>query len=226
VRKSTLPKAALLVVMVVLLAALGAGGALAQGSPTATAVLRDSEGNRVGSAQFVEGPNGVTITVNITRGIEPGVHAIHIHETADLSSPDFKSAGDHFNPTGAEHGFDNPQGPHTGDLENITVAQDGTANYRTVNDRITLSGGPNSILDADGSALVVHAMADDYRTNDDPQSGPGMSGDRIAAGVIEAAQQLAETGGMSLLALAILPALLVMVLAGASVLVLRRLRQA
>ena len=214
--------------VVVLLAALGAGGALAQGSPTATAVLRDSDGNRVGSAQFVEGPNGVTITVNITRGIEPGVHAIHIHETADLSSPDFKSAGDHFNPTSAEHGFDNPQGPHAGDLENITVAENGTASYRTVNDRITLSGRPNSILDEDGSALVVHAMADDYRTNDDPQSGPGMSGDRIAAGVIEAAQPpLAETGGMSLLpALAIIAALLVVVLAGASVLVLRRLRQA
>lgn len=208
-----------------MLATLGAGGALAQGSPTATADLRDSEGNPVGSAEFVEGPNGVTITANITGGIEPGVHAIHIHETGDVSSPDFKSAGDHFNPTGAEHGFDNPQGPHAGDLENITVAEDGTATYQTLNDRITLSGGPNSILDEDGSALVVHAMADDYRTDDHPETGPGTSGDRIAAGVIEAAEPLAETGGMSFVAFATIAALLLVAFVWTSVFFLWRVRQ-
>ncbi len=213
---------AMLTVMV-LLATLGTG-ALAQTSATATADLQDNEGNPVGSAEFVEGESGVTITVSITGGIEPGVHGIHIHETGDLSSSDFKSAGGHFNPTDAEHGFDNPQGPHAGDLENITVAEDGTASYQTVNDRITLSGGPNSILDEDGSALMIHAMPDDYRTNDDPQTGPGTSGDRVAAGVIEAAVTMPETGGMSLLSLATVPALLI--LAGASLLIFRRLRQA
>jgi Cu-Zn family superoxide dismutase len=208
----------------VLLATLGTGGALAQTPATATADLRDNGGDPVGSAEFVEGESGVTITVSITEGIEPGVHGIHIHETSDLSSSDFKSAGGHFNPTDAEHGFDNPKGPHAGDLENITVAQDGTASYQTVNDRITLSGGPNSILDEDGSALMIHAMADDYQTNDDPQTGPGTSGDRVAAGVIEAVETVPETGGISLLSLAAVPALLVLV--GASLLVFRGLRQA
>ena len=216
----------------VLLVALAAGSALAQGSATATtatADLRDNEGNPVGSAEFVEGESGVSVTVSITGGIEPGVHGIHIHETSDLSSSDFKSAGGHFNPTDAEHGFDNPQGPHAGDLENITVAQDGTASYQTVNDRITLSDGPNSILDEDGSALMIHAMPDDYRTNDDPETGPGTSGDRVAAGVIEAMQTvpaMPETGGMSLLSLAIVPALLILAgLTGVGLLVFRRLRQ-
>ena len=213
-------------ITMVLLATLGTG-ALAQTSATATADLQDNEGNPVGSAEFVEGESGVTITVSITEGIEPGVHGIHIHETSDLSSSDFKSAGGHFNPTDAEHGFDNPQGPHAGDLENITVAEDGTASYQTVNDRITLSGGPNSILDADGSALMIHAMPDDYRTNDDPQTGPGTSGDRVAAGVIEAVETVPETGGMSLLSLAAVPVLLVLAgLAGVGLLVFRRLRQA
>ena len=103
------------------------------------------------------------------------------------------------------------------------MAEDGTASYQTVNDRITLTDGPNSILDEDGSALVVHAMADDLRTDDDPQTGPGTSGDRVAAGVIEAVVTVPETGGMSLLFLASVPTLLV--LSGASLLVLRRLRQ-
>jgi len=185
--------------------ALGAGGALAQGAPTATAQLRTGEGEPVGTAEFVETAEGVRIFAEITGNVPPGTHGLHIHQKADLSRPDFESAGDHFNPTGAEHGFNNPNGPHAGDLRNITVAQDGTASYRYVNDRITLSPGPNSILDADGSALIVHEMVDNYRTNDDPQTGPGMSGDRIAAGVIEvSAAPVPQTGGMSPLPLAAL----------------------
>jgi Cu-Zn family superoxide dismutase len=212
------------VLMTMVLSAILGSGALAQTPATATADLRDNGGNPVGSAEFVEGESGVTITVSITEGIEPGVHGIHIHETSDLSSSDFKSAGGHFNPTDAEHGFDNPKGPHAGDLENISVAQDGTASYQTVNDRITLSGDSNSILDENGSALMIHAMADDYQTNDDPQTGPGTSGDRVAAGVIEAVETVPETGGISLLSLAAVPVLLM--LAGASLLVFRGLRQA
>ena len=226
-RKMSRTTSMVVLMTMVLLATLGTGGAFAQTPATATADLRDNEGNPVGSAEFVEneqGESGVTITVSITQGIEPGVHGIHIHESSDLSSSDFKSAGGHFNPTNAEHGFDNPKGPHAGDLENIPVAQDGTASYQTVNDRITLSGGPNSILDEDGSALMIHAMADDYQTNDDPQTGPGTSGDRVAAGVIEAAPIMPETGGISLLSLAATPTLLV--LAGASLLVFRGLRRA
>ena len=177
---------------------LATGVASAQeGSGAAIAELRDGEGNPVGTAEFVEGPDGVAITVNVQQGVEPGEHGIHVHESADLSDPSFESAGSHFNPTDAQHGFDNPEGPHAGDLENITVAEEGTALYQTVNDRITLGEGENSLFDGDGSALLIHAMADDYRTDDDPETGPGMSGERIAAGEIVAAESgdLAPTGG-------------------------------
>ncbi|MBA2617303.1 MAG: superoxide dismutase family protein [Rubrobacter sp.] len=202
-----------------LLLALVAGPVLAQGGVAATAELRTSEDEAVGTAEFVETSEGVAIDVEITGNVPPGTHGLHIHEKADLSDPAFESAGDHFNPTGAEHGFDNPNGPHAGDLENIPVADDGTAGYEYVNDRITLSAGPDSILDDDGSALIVHAMTDDYRTDDDPESGPGMSGDRVAAGVIEVAESVPDTGGVGVLPMA---ALLLLAGAGIFSLAMRR----
>ncbi len=208
-----------------LLVVFTAGAALAQeGAGGATAELRDNEGNFVGNAEFVEGPQGVAVTVNIRQGIEPGEHAIHIHESADLSDPTFQSAGGHFNPTDAQHGFENPQGPHAGDLENITVGEDGTAFYQTVNDRVTLGAGENSLLDGDGSALVIHAMADDYTTDDGPD-GPGNSGDRIAAGEIKAAasSELAATGGPNLMLLGAVAIGLVLLVAGGGLLLIRRL---
>ena len=203
----------------ILLSALGAGPALAKGGDVAVAELRTGEGEVVGTAEFVETPEGVEINVEITGNVPPGTHGLHIHEKADLSRSDFESAGDHFNPTDAEHGFDNPNGPHAGDLENVTVAEDGTASYEYVNDRITLSDGPTSILDDDGSALVLHEMTDNYRTNDDPQTGPGMSGDRAAAGIVEAAEPMPDTGGVNVLPLA---ALLLLAGAGVFSLAMRR----
>lgn len=203
-----------------LLLAFGAGSPVsAQGETAAAAELQTGEGAAVGMAEFVETPEGVAISVEITGNVPPGTHGLHIHQKGDLSRSDFESAGDHFNPTGAEHGFDNPNGPHAGDLENITVAEDGTAGYEYLNDRITLSGGPNSVLDSDGSALVLHEMNDNYRTNDDPQTGPGMSGDRAAAGVIEATPPVPDTGGVGVLPLA---ALLLLAGAGIFSLALRR----
>lgn len=204
--------------------ALGAGPAVAQSVTrvsTATAELRTGEGEPVGTAEFVETSEGVEVTANITGNVPPGEHGLHIHETGDLSDPAFESAGDHFNPTEAEHGFDNPNGPHAGDLRNITISEDGTANYSYLNDRITLSGGPNSILDSDGSAIVIHDMRDDYTTDDDPQTGPGMSGDRIAAGAIEESETVPNTGGVNLLAIG---AGVVLVVVGAVVFLVRRLR--
>lgn len=197
-----------------LLTSLGAGVAVAQGTEAAVAELVDNEGERVGTAQFVETPERVEISVEV-RGLEPGEKGIHIHETGDTSAPDFESAGDHFNPTDAEHGLDNPQGPHAGDLENIVVGEGGTASYNTVNDRVTLSSGERSLLDEDGSALVIHAGADDQRT--DPS---GESGDRVAAGVIERSETgaLPETGGF-----AFMPVAAMLVFAGGGLLLLRRL---
>ncbi|MDQ4004410.1 MAG: superoxide dismutase family protein [Actinomycetota bacterium] len=137
-------RAFLLVTFGALMLALGAGVALAQGGEaTARADLEDADGNPVGEAKFVEGPNGVTINVNIRQGqqaLDPGEYGIHIHESGDIT-PDFEAAGEHFNPTNAPHGFSNPEGPHAGDLENITINQDGSSTYTTRTDRITLSGG-------------------------------------------------------------------------------------
>ena len=152
-----------------------------QGEPAeAWAALRGSTGNDVGTATFWEDNAGVHIRVEAT-ALPPGEHGLHIHAVGRCEAPDFESAGGHFNPSQREHGSENPHGMHAGDLSNLMVAPDGTANYTTVDDQITLGlGNPaTSIFDADGSALVVHANADDYRT--DPS---GNSGGRIACGVI------------------------------------------
>ena len=218
-------RAFLLVMFGALILDLGASVALAQGGEaTDTADLEDADGNLVGEAEFVEGPNGVTINVNIRQGqqaLDPGEYGIHIHETGD-STPDFEAAGEHFNPTNAQHGFSNPEGPHAGDLENITINQDGSSTYTTRTDRITLSGGERSILDSDGSALVIHSAADDYET--DPS---GESGDRLVAGVIESfksSEPLPSSGGISLLPVATIAALAGGGLLVGVVLLVRRLR--
>ena len=218
-------RAFLLVMFGALMLALCAGVALAQGGEaTARADLEDADGNLVGEAEFVEGPNGVTINVNIRQGqqaLDPGEYGIHIHETGDIT-PDFEAAGEHFNPTNAPHGFSNAEGPHAGDLENITINQDGSSTYTTRTDRITLSGGERSILDSDGSALVIHSAADDYET--DPS---GESGDRLVAGVIESSRSsepLPSSGGISLLPVASIAALAGGGLLISVVLLVRRLR--
>lgn len=149
-----------------------------QSTQRATAELRNAEGQLVGTATLEEGESGVRIALEAAN-LPEGTHAFHVHETGECTPPDFTSAGGHFNPTGAQHGLENPQGPHAGDMENFDVGADGTAQIAVDNDRVTLAAGQNSLLDADGSALVVHAGADDYVT--DPS---GDAGDRIACGVI------------------------------------------
>jgi Cu-Zn family superoxide dismutase len=94
--------------------------------------------------------------------------------------PPFTTAGGHFNPGGRKHGFSNPDGMHAGDLPNLRVGKDGTAEAELLTAQVTLSPGPTSLLDADGSAIVLHAGPDDYVS--DPA---GNAGDRIACGVIK-----------------------------------------
>ena len=113
------------------------------------------------------------------KGVPPGAHGVHLHEVGKCEGPSFDSAGGHMNPDGKSHGLLNPAGPHAGDLPNLTVESGGTGRLETMNTRITLAAGPASILDSDGTALVIHTSPDDFTT--DPAGG---SGARIACGVV------------------------------------------
>lgn len=111
--------------------------------------------------------------------VPPGSHGIHIHTVGKCDPPDFASAGGHYNPDGKKHGLDNPEGPRAGDLPLLVVAQDGTGTLETTTNLLTNRPKGKEPFDADGAALVVHASADDQKT--DPT---GNSGARIACGVI------------------------------------------
>lgn len=166
------------------LAALAAGSiasasVLAQG---ANAELLDTDGNMIGNVALTEVAQGVHLFAQ-AEGLPSGTHAFHIHETGSCEPPDFESAGGHFNPTGAAHGWDNPDGPHAGDFPNVHVQDDGVLTVEYFTDKVTLEEGETAVFDDDGSAIVVHEGADDYQT--DPA---GDAGARIACGVIEASQ--------------------------------------
>ncbi|MFS0576241.1 superoxide dismutase family protein [Sporosarcina sp. 179-K 3D1 HS] len=144
-----------------------------------SATIFNAKGKKIGKVQLEEMVEGVKISLQAD-GLSPGVHGIHFHETGVCTSPDFESAGAHFNPTGKQHGFENPKGFHSGDLPNIDVPEGGKVVTQITTKEVTLKQGePNSLLDADGSALVIHAEADDYKT--DPA---GNSGARIACAAI------------------------------------------
>jgi Cu-Zn family superoxide dismutase len=145
---------------------------------TATADIRDAQGRTVAAATLVQDGDEVEISIDVA-ALPSGTHGIHLHTTGTCTPPDFTSAGGHFSPATRRHGFENPEGPHAGDLPNIDVAADGTGRFLLANDRVTLTSGAASLFDADGTAIVIHAGPDDYRT--DPA---GDSGARIACGVI------------------------------------------
>lgn len=145
---------------------------------TATAEVRTATGAVVGTATLTEVSGGVRIVLE-AKGLPPGAHGVHLHDIGTCDAPAFESAGNHVNPDGKAHGLLNPSGPHAGDLPNLTVGSDGSGRLETMNTRITLAGGPSSILDADGSALIIHANPDDFTTN--PSGGTGA---RIACGVV------------------------------------------
>lgn len=149
----------------------------------ATADIVDAEGNEIGQMELTEGSNGVLISLGLTK-IPEGEHGIHIHEVGKCEKPTFETAGAHFNPLQKQHGVDNPKGPHLGDLPNISPEADGTVQVEFTARNLTLEPGmENSILDKDGSAIVIHEDPDDYKT--DPA---GNSGARIACGVITSAK--------------------------------------
>ena len=147
-------------------------------APTAKATLVNTQGQKVGEATLTETAQGVKIDLRV-ENLPPGVHAFHIHDKGDCTSHDFMSAAGHFNPFGKQHGLKNPQGPHAGDLPNLTVGPDGRGSASTVATLVTLKEGKNSLFKAGGTSLVIHEKADDDMT--DPA---GNAGARIACGPI------------------------------------------
>ena len=136
------------------------------------------DGASLGSVTVTENAGGVTMAIRAT-GMPAGVHGIHLHEKGLCDGPKFESAGAHWNPGLKQHGRDNPAGAHAGDLANLTVAADGSASTSIPVAGAMMASGNMMLADADGTVLVVHAKADDYRT--DPS---GDSGDRIACAVV------------------------------------------
>jgi superoxide dismutase, Cu-Zn family len=167
-----------LAVSAVALLAAGCAGRMAPTETTARAELRNAGGEVVATATLNQVGSAVRILVE-AQGLPPGVKGVHVHAVGKCNPPDFTSAGSHFNPQGKEHGALNPKGPHAGDLPNLDVGRDGRGRMESTTELITLGGGPHSVFDADGSAVVIHAAPDDFRT--DPT---GNSGARIACGVI------------------------------------------
>ena len=140
--------------------------------------LKDAQSKSVGNVVIWDLGSGVGLELHL-HDLTRGEHAIHFHQVPKCEGPDFKSAGGHFNPESKKHGFDNPEGHHAGDIKNFTVGADGKAEKVRLEDTdVTLKDGPHSLA-SNGAAIVVHAKADDYKT--DPS---GNSGDRVACGVI------------------------------------------
>lgn len=141
-------------------------------APTASAVIVDAAGVEKGKATITVAGEVMRLLVDV-RDLPPGPHGLHIHTVGKCDAPKFESAGAHWNPTGRQHGDMNPQGPHAGDFKNIVVGRDGKGTLSA-----DVPGSFKALIDEDGAAIVVHAAADDYKT--DPS---GNSGGRIACGV-------------------------------------------
>lgn len=152
----------------------------AAASMSAHADFSDPAGAALGSARLTQLPHGVLIDLDL-KGLSPGLHGIHIHQTGKCEgAAKFASAGGHFAGGGHDHGYQSAAGPHAGDLPNLIVPENGILKLQVFTGGVSLAEGGTSLFDADGSALVIHAKADDYRSQP-----AGDSGDRIACAVVE-----------------------------------------
>jgi superoxide dismutase, Cu-Zn family len=155
-----------------LLFTLASAALAADASKGVVAQLKDSTGKTVGSVTLTEGGGHLMGKVDVS-GLTPGNHGMHIHTIGKCEGPAFTTAGGHLNPDGKKHGLSNPQGPHQGDIPQLSVNTDSKAAQN-----ITIHSTIATILDADGASFVIHAGPDDQTT--DPS---GNSGDRLLCGV-------------------------------------------
>ena len=169
-----------LTVAIALTLCVAAGWPQAKPATKRTVELKDAKGNSVGTATIVTKGQGVEVKLDL-KDLPPGEHAVHFHQNPKCDPPDFKSAGGHFNPTNKQHGFDNPMGHHAGDMPNFAVKANGTAKTTVKDADVVLGNGSeaNSLFANGGTSIMIHAKADDMKT--DPS---GNSGDRISCGVI------------------------------------------
>jgi superoxide dismutase, Cu-Zn family len=152
---------------------------LAQAPQTARATFVDAKGQQVGSATLTQMANGVLVNIEVS-GLPAGEHGFHIHETGKCEpTTRFESAGDHLSLSGQKHGHQSESGPHAGDMPNQFVGPDGKLRAHVINPNVTLGSGQGSLFDQDGSAILVHVKADDYRSQPS-----GEAGDRLACAVV------------------------------------------
>lgn len=148
-------------------------------SGSATATVRDAAGRELGTLTLTDTTGGIAVSGRLV-GLAPGEHGLHLHTTGRCDPPAFESAGGHWNPTNRQHGTQNPQGPHFGDLPNVSAGPDSVAVLQgVITPGGSLRSAPDMLLDPDGAAVIIHSGADDARTN--PSGG---SGTRVACGVV------------------------------------------
>lgn len=141
--------------------------------------FKSAKQKNVGTATLTEKAQGVLVQLDLTQ-LPPGKHAIHIHQNGKCGAPSFESAGGHYNPSSAEHGFNHEKGPHPGDLPNLVVDKGGRARVEFFAQNVMFLEGSAPLLKEGGTSLVIHEKEDDH------QSQPsGDSGKRIACAEIK-----------------------------------------